>query len=328
MALNQKQRQHVGKPLSAPAEAAHDQVLSAAWAYFIEDKSQAEVAEMLNVSRSTVHNYLRQARADGLVRISLDPALLTRSELAAEICGRYGLEAAYIVPRGDSTVMDRVCSAAGLWLSDILKPDGIFGLGWGETIYKIGRHMPQRAFSEMTVAQLLGSLSNPFGYSADRCANLLAERLGARCSPLHAPAVCAKPETARALRLEPVIASQLASLSMCDTVMVAVGETHRESHIRRGGYMTAEEDAYYDRKSPAAAYAGRFINNEGAHIPGPIDERIIGISLADLRAIRQRVVVSVGAERRNGLRATLRGKFATHLVTDLDCALQLVELEP
>ncbi len=328
MALNQKQRQHSTKPLAAPAEAAHDQVLSAAWAYFIEDKSQAEVAEMLNVSRSTVHNYLRQARADGLVRISLDPALMTRSELASEICERYGLEAAYIVPRSASTVMERVCSAAGLWLSDILKPDGIFGVGWGETVYKIGLHTPQRAFTDMTVAQLLGSLSNPFGYSADRCANLLAERLGARCSPLHAPAVCARSETARALRQEPVISNQLASLAMCDTVMVAVGESHRESHIRRSGYMTAEEDAFYEEKAPAAAIAGRFIDNEGVHIPGPIDERIIGISLADLRSVRQRVVVCVGAERQNGLRATLRGRFATHVVTDLDCATQLVELDP
>ncbi|MEM6847472.1 MAG: sugar-binding domain-containing protein [Pseudomonadota bacterium] len=152
--------------------------------------------------------------------------------------------------------------------------------------------------------------------------------LGARCSPLHAPAVCAKSETARVLRQEPVIASQLASLAMFNTVMVAVGETHRESHIRRSGYMTAEEDAFYEEKSPAAATAGRFISNQGVHNPGPIDERIIGISLTDLRAIRQRVVVCVGAEPKNGLRATLRGRFAAHVVTDVDCATQLVGLDP
>lgn len=311
-----------------PAETAYDPIIRAAWAYFIEDKSQAEVAELLNVSRSTVHNYLRQARADGLVRISLDPDVLTRTRIADEICQRYGLTAAYVVPQGAGTVMDRVCTAAGLWLAELIVDHSRIGVGWGETIYQIAIHMARRHHPEMTICQLLGSLSNPFGFSADRCSALLADRLGAQCVTLHAPAVLSRSETALTLRAEPIIANQLASIAQCDLALIAVGEAHREGHLRRSGYLTAQEDAFYEDLNPAAAIVGRFIDGEGELIRGPIDDRVIGIDIDDLRNVATRVLVSVGSSRLHGLRAALRGKFASHLVTDVDSASILLEMEP
>ena len=44
-----------------------------AWLYYEEDLSQHEVAERLNVSRSTVSRLLGEPRAQGIVRIEVRP---------------------------------------------------------------------------------------------------------------------------------------------------------------------------------------------------------------------------------------------------------------
>lgn len=308
-----------------PEDAAHDPVLRAAWAYFVEDMSQAEIAEAMGRSRASVHNLLRQARAEGLVRVSLDPAALARSRTARRISDAHDLEAAYLVPGTAGAPLDRVARAAAMWLDDLVGPGGTLGVAWGETVHRLASALPRRALPELTVVQLVGSMASPFGFTAESCTSLIAERLGAVCLNLHAPAVLSDPALVAALLREPILAGQMAVLERCDAALFAVGLATGESHVVRSGVATPEELADYHRRGAAAVVAGRFIDAAGGAMPGPLDGRVIGVSVDALRRIPRRLVVSAGAERASALRAALRGGLATHLITDVATGDALLE---
>lgn len=299
-----------------PLDSGHSPMLRAAWAYFVEDLSQNEIAGRLGVSRASVHNYLRQARDEGLVRISLDPAILARSTSAKAIAERYGLEAVYLVPDGEAPVLDAVARAAAMWLGDLVGPDETLGVAWGETIHRLAGLLPRRTHPGMRVVQLVGSMPLPFRFTAESCTALIAERSGAAGVNLHAPAVLSSAKLVAALWDEPLIAQHMSAVEACDVALFAIGLSTPDSHVVQCGVATLDELAAYRRKGAAAVIAGRFIDADGRPITGPLDGRIIGVGLERLRAIPRRIVVSAGEARSPALTAALKGGFATHLVTD------------
>ncbi|WAJ26125.1 sugar-binding transcriptional regulator [Antarcticirhabdus aurantiaca] len=307
-------------------DAGQSPMVRAAWGYFVEDMSQAEIAERLGVSRASVHNYLRQARDEGLVRISLDPAVLARSQTASSLAERFGLEAVYLVPDVSSVPLESVARAAAMWLDDLVAPDATLGVAWGETVHRVAELLPRRAYPAMTVVQLVGSMALPFRFTAESCTSLIAERFGAACATLHAPAVLSSTDLVSALSREPLIAGHLARFQGLDAALFAVGLATAESHIVQSGVASRAELDFYRGRGAAAVIAGRFIDADGRPISGPLDGRIIGIELERLRRVPARVAVCAGTERVPALHAALRGGFATHLVTDAASAFQLLDL--
>ena len=308
-----------------------DPVLRAAWGYFMEDMSQAQIAERLGVSRASVHNYLRQARESGLVRVTIDPASTARSALARRLAETYGLEAVYLVPDADGggeggsgAAMRAVARAAGTWLDDLLPEGAAVGVAWGETVHALAAQLPRRSRRDLTVVQVIGSMASPFGFNAEACTSLIADRLGAACVNLYAPAVVSSAAVAETLLAEPVIRDQIGRLDALDAAVFAIGLCDPTSHVVRAGVATVAELQSYREAGASAVVAGRFIDGDGRELAGPLDGRVIGIALDRLRAIPRRIVVSAGAERRASLRAALRGGFATHLVTDVALAASLV----
>ncbi len=307
-----------------PVEVTYDPVLRAAWAYWVDELSQAQVAERLGLSRASVHNLLRQARDGGLVRVTLDPEVLARSDMARRLATRFALEAVYLVPDGPGRALDRVAHAAAMWLGDLVPVTGTLGVAWGETVYGLATRLPRRSHPRMRVVQLVGSMASPFGFTAETCTSLIAERMGATCINLHAPAVLSDADLVAALIAEPILTQQLEALNACDAALFAVGLATEDSHIVRAGVATLDDLTAYRAAGAAAVVAGRFIGPDGMPLPGPLDGRVIGIAPEALRRVPMRLVVSAGPERAAALGAALKGGFATHLVTDASAGAALL----
>ncbi|MDB2407816.1 MarR family transcriptional regulator [Jannaschia sp.] len=298
-------------------DALPDATTRAAYLYHVLELNQAEVAARLGVSRATVHNLLREARARGLVRISLSPTVLSQAAAARDLAAAYGLEMAIILPDADRA--DGALRAGAAMIDDLIPKGATLGVAWGETIYRLAQHVPPGERPDVTVVQMVGSMASPHGFNAEDCSSLIAQRLGAACVNLHAPAVLTDPAIAEVLRREPVIARQLETLARCDAALFPVGLATRESHIVRSGVTTPEVLDDYLARGAAAVVAGRFVDTEGAAMSGPMDGRFIGIEPETLRAIPLRIVIAVGAERSAAVAAALRGGFATHLIADEAC---------
>jgi deoxyribonucleoside regulator len=304
-------------------------VIEAAWMYYHDGMNQTSIAERLGVSRATVVNYLQEAKERGFIRISLAPAAFTSHRLAQELREKFSLAAAYVVPGGTGSEEERflrVARGAAEWLPGLLHPGDRLGVSWGRTVFEVAEALEQTRTTDVTVSQLVGSMATPYGFTAEICSAHLAQRLGAKCINLHAPAVLSDPELAARLRAEPIIRDQIDALSQCNKAIFAAGSCNHESHIVGSGVATHADLDWYVAQGATGVLCGRFIDARGRSIPGDLDDRMIGVELDKLLSLDMGLLVSVGADKVNPMLAAIAGGYVTHVVTDNETAAEMLRL--
>ena len=302
-------------------------VIQVAWMYYQEGLNQKDIADRLGISRATVVNYLQEARERGMIRITLNSSAFTTHRAAVELVKKFGLTAAYVVPDEGTdiqTQFTRVVQGAAAWLPELLEAGDRLGLAWGKTIYDLAEATAKTKLDDVAVLQLVGSMATPYGFTAEACSTRLAQRLGATCYNLHAPAVLSNPALADALREEPIIHTQLARLETCNKFLFSVGTVEPNSHIVGSGLCTLDDLEWNLGQGAAGVICGRFIDAEGHAIHGPLDRRMIGIPLENLVGLDMGILVTPGTDKTEASLAAIRGGYVTHFVTSLAVAEELL----
>ncbi|MCB0180620.1 MAG: transcriptional regulator, partial [Anaerolineae bacterium] len=154
----------------------------------------------------------------------------------------------------------------------------------------------------------------------------VARKFSAKCINLHVPAILSTAEIAATLRAESLIAKQLDAISDCNKTLFAVGSCKPDSHVASSGVATQKELEDYIANGAVGVLCGRFIDAKGDPVSGPLDDRMMGIELEELRHRDMGILVSVGEERVPAAVAAIRGGYATHVVTNQSCASAMMEL--
>ncbi|MBE2276154.1 MAG: sugar-binding transcriptional regulator [Rhodobacteraceae bacterium] len=302
-------------------------VIQVAWMYYHDGRNQQEIAAALGISRATVVNYLQEAREKGLIRITLAAPAFTTHRLAVELCDRFGLSGAYVVPDEGVALEEaflRVVHGAALWLPDLIAPGDRLGVAWGRTVYELAEVVEAKPVEDLTVLQLVGSMATPYGFTAEACSTRLAQRLGARCLNLHAPAILSRPELAADLRHEPILKAQLDQLETVNKLLFSVGTATTDSHIVMSGLATAADLDWHVARGAVGVICGRFIDADGRQMPGPMEDRMIGIPLPRLVGLDMGILVTPGLDKVQATMAAIRGGYVTHLVTGTGVAEALL----
>lgn len=295
-----------------------DQIIEVAWCYFHEGMNQAEIALRMGISRTTVVNYLTEARSREYVRVSLRSSIFTGREIAEELKARFGLRDALVVPAvkdAPAETLGRVARGAADWLPSLLRPGDRLGVSWGETVFMISEAGERTAIPGLKIIQMFGSLVTPLGFAAETCSANLAQRFGAECVNLHAPFIVENAKLARLLRKEPIIAAQLEAVRNCNKTLFAAGSCNLESHVVQSGVVSPEELSDFLDRGAKAVICGRFIDEDGVPVPGRNDHRMIGITLDEMLGKELGLVASSGPDKVAPIRAALRSGYASHLAT-------------
>lgn len=313
---------------TATTRSAESVVVQTAWLYYHDGWNQTQIADHLGVSRASVVNYLNRAREQGLVRISLSDEVFTGHRLAEALCKRFALGGAYVLPDGPAEpaeqVFLRVAHGAAGWLPRLLGPGDRLGVSWGRTVFELAEALETTPIPQLTVSQLVGSMSTPYGFTAEICSAIVARKLSAACINLHAPAVVSDATLAARLRAEPIIAAQLNALTQCNKAIFAAGSCAPDSHIVGSGVATLPELKRAVKAGAVGVLCGRFIKADGEELGGDLSQRIIGVSLSDLRGLDVGLLISSGDERVQPMLAALRGGYVTHVVTSATTAEALL----
>ena len=308
----------VGDTLEAiPLRFGDDPYVWACWLYYQDRLTQGQIADAMGISRATVNAYLSEARDRGIVNISLDPARLGSLTIADELKRHFGLESCLVVPSEEThPLIDRLGRAGALALHSLLKSGDTLGVVWGRTVMAVAENLRISPLQDMTVVQATGSMQATFPYTPDLVAAAFAKALAARLVNVSAPAIVGSPELARALMGEPLIAGELAALSQVNRVIFGISSLRPNSTIHASGFFEQVSLQHYLARGAAGVVAGRFIDERGAPVDGPLEARTIGIPLALLSSIKTRIAVAGGFDKVPALLAMLRGGYASVLITD------------
>ena len=304
-----------------------DVVTWAAWLYYVDELTQAEVAHQLGVSRASVANYLQEARRLGVVTIRVDSGTVSRTEIAKALSDRFSLIAATVLPSLDGRELEkRLGKAAAKVLNDSLLPGDTIGVAWGRTVLAAARQADPSLVPDLTIVQVSGSSNSSADFSPELCTSLLANQLGARCVNLHAPAVLSSRDLRDRLLAEPSLVKQFALIQSATKILFGVGELGPRSTFADAEMLEPATLARLREDGQATGVIiGRLIGPSGEAVASPVDDGIVGISLETLKRIPFRLCLAGGPQKTQAIVAALKGGYATHLVTDHDTAVAILD---
>jgi DNA-binding transcriptional regulator LsrR (DeoR family) len=311
-----------------PAPRDRAALIKAARMYFLDGRSQDDVARALGTSRSNVSRMLTAARAQGIVEIRVHDQTSREKDLEQALRERF--ELSHVRVAAFRPGVDALAAAGDLaaqWLDESLRDGHVLGLSWGTSLQAMVESFSVDQPRSVEVVPLVGGLSTADSLVAGQeLVRELAGRLGATYRYLHAPALL-RSETARnALLAEPAVADVLQRAQTADIAMVGIGTvgTGSSREMLDGLGLSASERKAFLAARPVGDTCCRFFDAAGRAIRGVVHDRVLAVELDDLRRIPTVIGVATGVEKAPGVLGALRGELVDGLITDASLALALL----
>lgn len=304
-----------------------ERLAHAAFLYYVQGLSQAEVAKQLGVTRSNVSRMLTAAREQYIVKFEIaypldrDPA--TEQRLLAKY-SRDHISEVIVVPGRETGVgisshgLLAVGQAAAGWLDKNLRDGQVLGLCWGSTVEAMVDSVRFNRRVDVEVVQLAGELSIDSRFSGHDLVRNLAEKLGGRYRYFNAPATTQDEAAAAALMKSEQVASALALGRTANVAVLGIGQYGLDSSdlfLQRMGASEAEIREAVELGA-VGQISGRFYDGEGKQLDLSINRRIISLDLDDLREIDTVVAVASGSSKAEAVNAAVKGGLVNVLVVD------------
>jgi DNA-binding transcriptional regulator LsrR (DeoR family) len=125
------------------------------------------------------------------------------------------------------------------------------------------------------------------------------------------------------------VQAALKLMDQIDVALVGVGPADFHGPLEAGdNFFTAQQLADVRAAGAVGQLHQRFINAQGEAVQTALDERVVGITLEQLRKVPRKIVVAGGAAKHAALAAALNGKWIDVLVTDVNSANYLLAQTP
>ena len=299
-----------------PMRFGDDPYVWACWLYYEDGLTQGEIARTMGISRATVNAYLADARERGIVNISIDPERLSSLTIAQELKRHFALQDCVVIPGDGGPLVERLGIAGARVLDQVIRSADTIAVVWGRTVMSVARNVSRRELQDVSVIQATGGLTADFGYTPEACASRLAASLDARCINLTVPALVSTPDIRDMLLREPVVARQLSALAGANRLLFGITTLRPNSTIHSSGFLDPGTTQLYLARNAVGQIAGRFFDDHGRPVPGPLEDRVIGLSFDMFDDIATKVAVAGGIEKVGAILGALRGGFIDVLVTD------------
>lgn len=308
-----------------------DEAFRAATMYYLQGQTMDVVARTLGVSRSTVSRLIADARASGMVRITVQQPSRTGMTLGRRLTDIFGVRA-HVVPVRDSATevqrLDEVAMVAARLVSEWFCSDMVLGLAWGTTLSAIARHLVPTRTRGSAVVQLNGSANTTatgIAYGADLTSSV-ATAFDAAAHHFPVPAFFDYADTKQAMWRERSVRRVLDTQRRADMALFSVGSLTAQvpSHVYSAGYLTAAEMATLRSRGVVGDVCTVFLRADGSYRDIEINDRASGPSPRELRTIDRRVCVVAGDRKVPAVLGALRARVATDLIIDETTADRLL----
>jgi deoxyribonucleoside regulator len=314
------------------ADQERDLMIEAATLYYEEELTQAEIGKRLATSRSTVSRLLRDARAQGVVKIAIQNPWARHSQLETTLKSSFGLRDARVLRAGHrpvDVVLDGVGALTARYLHGVLADGMVLGVSYGRSIAATIRHLTPTRPLDLIVVQLLGALGsdNPLIEGANLARNLAA-KYGAGYRYLYAPLVVEDPRTRDLIAQEPLVQDVLAVGRQADVGLIGIGALGEEapSLIYRG-YLTGADVARLRGLGGVGNMCAQFFDDHGRLLDTDLNRRSISIGLDGLKSIGQVVATAGGRRKAPAILGALRGGHVDVLISDDEAIEEVLALD-
>lgn len=291
----------------------------AAWYYYMEDNTQAQIAETMGVSRAKVIRLLEEARAQGIVQFSFRKNDSQRVSSEQLLIDRFGLKDAFVVPTplDSSAINQSIAQGAAHYVSDHLREDGYLNIGYGDTVSRMLGFLAKNREESLNVVSLTGGVSY---YLPSVGTTAYSMHLFLTPSPL----VVSSRQVRDALLDEKSLQDVSTMTEYADMSVVGIGAAVEGATVLRNGILNEGELTVLKMQGAVGDVLNHFMDKDGNLIQTEIEDRVISTDLDKLRQLKNVVGVAGGKDKVSAIKAVLNGGYLNVLITDSDTAAELL----
>jgi DNA-binding transcriptional regulator LsrR (DeoR family) len=292
--------------------------------------SQREIAARLELSQPTVSRLLKRAEAERIVRVMVTHPSGIHPELEEGLQEKYGLREAMVVETatGEEALSRDLGAAAGYYLETTLKKGDVVGLSsWSATLLAMVdsmRSLPRPTGAR--VVQILGGVGSPEAEEhAVHLTRRMAKLVGGEARLLPAPGVVGSPAARDVLFEDSFVREAMAQLERLTVAVVGIGALEPSRLLAASGNVFAPRELEkLRRKGAVGDVCLRFFDARGEPVRSELDERVIGVTLAQLRGAKRTIGIAGARRKHEAILGALRGRWVNVLITDRVTAERLL----
>ncbi|MDF7641541.1 sugar-binding transcriptional regulator [Bifidobacterium sp. ESL0784] len=305
------------------------QSITAARLYYEDGLGQTEIAHSMGVSRPTVSRLLKMARETGVLKIEIDDPFIDAGDLNERLIEKYHRDI-HVVPNnynGEVSTLASIGAYTAQHLMQMIKPGDIIGLGWGKTIHCVTTHLNRHPVEDTTVVQLKGGINIRYQDTyADESVTELASALGATPHFLPLPPFFDSKVTKEIVERDRFIKQTLELGKKANIALYSVGTVRNDALLFQLGYFNAKQKAALKQAAVGDAVS-RFIDKDGKVVNKDLNDRTVGIGLADLKNKEHSIAVAAGILKAPVIYAVMKAGYANEFIVDQAIAQELLTYE-
>jgi len=289
-----------------------------AWLHYMEGLTQREIAQHLNLSQPKVARLLDKAQKLGIVRFSIESPFGNCLRIEREICKRFSLQDAMVVPCFPRSNVFEVLGKAGAWyLGRVLRDGDLVGIAWGRTLKQVALSVKNAGVKNLKFVTLVGGLTASASLNPYTIGERLASIFDGECYYLYAPAVVENKEIRDFYLNERINQKTLELARKANWSLVGIGAVDaRYSIYALTGFIEYQELELLRQQGAVGDIVGQFYDQDGRILETSLHDRTVALPLSDLRSMRNVIGIAGGSNKVPAILGALRGSFIKILITD------------
>ena len=310
-------------------------VLRAANLYYMEKRSQKEIADSLNISVSTVSRLLKRAKEEGVISFVMPQPYTECLQLERELKEKYQLTEVIVVPpdlnREESPleVKKAVALEGARYVQRIITANDVLGIAWGGTMYELIQYLNPCQKTEATFVTLHGSIiSCNSKFEVDTLVRRIAMAFGGKQYALSAPGLLPDEQALEQIRRRPEVAYVFDLFKKITFSVSGIGSFYPEptSPLSQLSYLSETDYQTLAAKEPYGDLLLRFLDQNGTECCEDLSRRTLAIDMDSYMNIPRKLIAASGTHKAYTLRAALRGRLANVLILDYALAKKVASL--
>jgi DNA-binding transcriptional regulator LsrR (DeoR family) len=308
-----------------------DELTRLATLYYVDGLTQEDLSKQFSLSRAKIGRLLKRAQEEGIVEIRVKHHPRDTRDLERELIARFGIEKAIVSinHKDQDKQRELLAGLVASHLDRILANDMIVAVGMGRNINAISEHaISSTQRSSTFVCAIGGFYRGGEIMNADHISRRLAARFGGDSETLYAPALVGDPEVRKGLLNNDAVKPTLDKARRAHVALVGIGDINEDSNMVRTGWFSTDEIAELRQCGAVGDLMGyHFIDMAGRPVITPVRDRVIGLSLEDLKHIPNVIAVASENTKTTAVLGALRTGVITTLATTEAIAQSIVSLE-
>jgi DNA-binding transcriptional regulator LsrR (DeoR family) len=301
--------------------------------YYEHGLRQSEIAERLFLSQPTISRLLRRAQKEGVTRITVSVPNGVYADLEETLISKYDLQDAVVADcvrcDDEEEIMRNIGTAAARYLESTLGDEECVGISsWSATLLAMvdAMHQVTRARGVRVVQILGGASESPARTHAVYLANQLAALTRGEVTFLPAPGILGSHQAREILLNDPSVHEVIKVFDNVSLALVGIGTVEPSPLLASSGNIFSYEELTLLREHGAVGdVLVRFFDSQGRPVSTSLNNRVIGMSLDQLKRVRRSVGLAGGKRKHKAIRGALLGGLVNVLITDRFTAEQLVQ---